>query len=70
MAVIEEKINVSGMSCGHCTAAVERALKALPGVEKAKAALEEKNVTIIYDPEKTSRDDIKKAIEEEGYKVV
>ncbi len=70
MAVIEEKINVNGMSCGHCTAAVERALKALPGVEKAKASLEDKNVTVTYDPGKTSRSDIKKAIEEEGYEVL
>ncbi|MBM7855304.1 copper ion binding protein [Desulfohalotomaculum tongense] len=70
MAVTEEKINVQGMSCGHCTAAVEKALTALPGVEKAVADLEEKNVTVTYDPGQTSRDDIVKAIEEEGYEVV
>ncbi|MBO8138080.1 MAG: heavy-metal-associated domain-containing protein [Desulfotomaculum sp.] len=65
----EEKIKVNGMSCGHCTAAVEKALRALPGVEKAAANLEEKSVTVTYDPGKTSREGIIKAIEEEGYEV-
>ena len=33
----EKTLNVEGMSCGHCKAAVEGELKALPGVEKANA---------------------------------
>ncbi len=69
MAVTQEKITVKGMSCGHCTAAVEKALMAIPGVEKAEASLEEKNVTVSYDPGRVSFEDLKKAIEEEGYEV-
>ncbi|MTI81044.1 MAG: heavy-metal-associated domain-containing protein [Firmicutes bacterium] len=69
MAISEEKINVEGMSCGHCTAAVEKALAALAGVEKAVANLGEKNVTVTYDPGKTTKDDLVNAIEEEGYEV-
>ena len=30
-------LNVSGMSCGHCKAAVEKAVGALPGVSKVEA---------------------------------
>ena len=33
---MEKKYKVGGMACGGCSASVERALKALPGVENAK----------------------------------
>ena len=32
---MEKKYKVGGMACGGCSASVERALKALPGVETA-----------------------------------
>ena len=49
--VEEEKTNtivigVGGMMCSHCTAAVERACKAVPGTVDAVANLENKNVTV------------------------
>jgi copper chaperone len=28
------QIKIEGMTCGHCTAAVEKALSCVPGVEK------------------------------------
>lgn len=28
------QIKIEGMTCGHCTAAVEKALSGVPGVEK------------------------------------
>ena len=34
------------MHCGHCTAAVEKALRALPGVESAVADLEKKEARV------------------------
>ena len=39
-------IGVGGMMCHHCTAAVERACKAVPGTVDAVADLENKNVTV------------------------
>ena len=33
------ELNVSGMSCGHCEAAVTRALKSVPGVSDATVDL-------------------------------
>ena len=39
---MEKVIHIEGMHCGHCTAAVEKALRALPGVESAVADLEKK----------------------------
>jgi copper chaperone len=57
------------MSCGHCKAAVEKAVGALPGVSKVEANVEESKVEISYNPQEVSIDDIKQAIEDAGYDV-
>lgn len=41
--------SVSGMMCEHCKANVERALKAIDGVDNASVSLANKNVTVDYD---------------------
>lgn len=38
-------LHIEGMSCGHCSARVEKALNALPGV-KAKVDLASKTATV------------------------
>ena len=40
-----EKVKVVGMSCGHCTSSVEKALNDLDGVSEAKADLLSGEVT-------------------------
>jgi len=56
---------VAGMSCGHCTAAVEAEVAALPGVEAVEADLATKLVTV----RGAALDDsaVRTAIEEAGY---
>ena len=56
---------VPGMHCAHCTAAVERELRLVPGVEEAAADLEGKTVTV----RGSSLDDaeLRGAIAEAGY---
>lgn len=39
-------LNIEGMTCGHCTASVEKALLAVPGVSAAKADLAAKNAVV------------------------
>ena len=34
------RLEVRGMSCGNCSAAVTKALQAVPGVKKAKVSLD------------------------------
>ncbi|GAB6180555.1 copper chaperone CopZ [Desulfotomaculum defluvii] len=60
-------LKVEGMSCGHCKAAVEKALRALSGVEDVKVDLEQKEVTVTGSAPK---EELSKAIEEAGYDVV
>ena len=45
-SMMEKVIHIEGMHCGHCTAAVEKALHALPGVESAVADLEKKEARV------------------------
>jgi len=67
-----EKLNltVEGMTCNHCKAAVEKAVRALPGVMAAEIDLAAKTLKADYDPAKSTLDDIKRAIDDAGYKVV
>lgn len=62
-----ETFNVSGMSCGHCKAAVEEELAKLEGVEEPVADFEKGTVGLRYDEATITKDDIKGAVEEAGY---
>ena len=43
---MEKKMRIEGMKCNHCRMSVEKALGAVPGVEKAEVNLEEKTAAI------------------------
>ena len=58
-----------GMHCGSCAGNIERSLKKVLGVKEAKAnAITNKAFVEIDD--KTSEDEMKKAVARAGYKVV
>ena len=44
--MMEKVIHIEGMHCGHCTAAVEKALRALPGVEAVEVSLEKNEARV------------------------
>ena len=67
---MEKVLGVNGMSCGHCKMSVEGALKKLDGVHGAVVSLENKNVAVNFDDSKVSFDQMKEAIEAQGYDVV
>ncbi|MDD4922440.1 MAG: heavy metal translocating P-type ATPase [Bacteroidales bacterium] len=58
---------VEGMSCGHCSARVEKALNAIDGVE-ASVSLEDKSAKVKLTRE-VSDETLKKAVEDAGYEV-
>lgn len=58
-------LEVRGMSCGHCVAAVEQALKSVQGVDVEKVAVG--TATVSLDPDVASIDDIINAVEDAGY---
>jgi copper ion binding protein len=64
------EIRVGGMACAGCSGAVEKALSRLDGVSSAKVDLAKKIAYVDYDPAKLTLQDLKKAVEGAGYKVV
>jgi Cu+-exporting ATPase len=62
-------MKIEGMSCGHCKAAVEKALKAIDGVENAVVDLADKSADITLANE-VSNDVLSKAVTDAGYDVV
>ncbi len=65
----EKTLNVEGMSCGHCKAAVEGELNKLSGVQRANADVEKGTVEVTYDEGTVTTEDLEGAIEEAGYTV-
>ena len=66
---MEKTMNIEGMMCAHCEAAVKKALEGLDGVKEAKVSHEAG--TAVVDMDKAVSDDVlKKAVEDKDYKVV
>ncbi|HLR35226.1 MAG TPA: cation transporter [Tissierellales bacterium] len=65
---MKKTITIEGMSCGHCVAAVEKALKELDNISKVDVNLENKKAQV----EGVNLNDsvLKKVIDEAGYEVV
>ena len=61
-------IKISGMSCGHCVTAVQKALAGVPGVAVHDVKIG--SATIIIDPATSSLAAAEAAIEAAGYDVV
>lgn len=61
------KINIEGMMCGHCVAHVEKALKAVDGVESVNVSLENKCAEVTGSADNEA---LKKAVIDAGYEVV
>lgn len=66
---MEKTMIIEGMSCGHCTARVQKALEAVAGVESAVLNLEDKKARITCSKEATDAV-LTDAVTEAGYEVV
>ncbi len=61
-------IEVEGMTCESCAAHINETLKKLKGVVSAEANYPKKNVTVVFNPKQITLEQIKRAIDEIGYK--
>lgn len=66
---MKKVLTVEGMSCGHCKAAVEKALKSVNGVENAVVDLSSKTADVTLAKE-VSDEALSKAVTDAGYDVV
>ncbi len=48
------KLQIDGMNCEHCIAAVENSLKELDGIISATASLQDNQALVEYEPDKVS----------------
>jgi len=65
--MLVKTLNIKGMSCGHCSARVEKALNSINGVE-AKVDLETNSAKVIL-TEAVSDNMMKAAVDNVGYEV-
>ena len=63
----ETIVKIEGMSCDHCTAAVEKALKAVAGVQTVAVDLKKKQAVVTGD---ASHEALREAVEDIGFDVV
>jgi copper chaperone CopZ len=59
-------LHIEGMSCGHCLNAVNRALRAIPGVEVESVQIGRADLR--YDERTTSPASLEAAVTDAGYR--
>lgn len=62
-------MKIEGMMCGHCEAAVKKALEALDGVEAAEVS-HEKGTAVVILAKEMEDEVLKKTVEEKDYQVI
>lgn len=68
-SVMKKSISIEGMSCGHCSSAVEKALRAVPGVTSVSVDLAAKQASVEAG-DSVSDEALKTAVTNAGYQVV
>ncbi|MDR3534412.1 MAG: cation transporter [Rhodopila sp.] len=61
------KLKVSGMTCGHCAAAVTKAVRKVASVADVAVDLERGEVSVQGNPDERA---VREAIAQEGYEVL
>ena len=69
VTMMTKTMKIEGMMCGHCEAAVKKALEALDGVEAAEVSHEAGTAVVTLSGEVTD-DVLTKAVEDKDYKVL
>ena len=65
---LDVKLSVRGMTCGGCVSSVKAALEKVPGVSRAAVSLEKNEAAVTYEKDKTTPEELVKAVEKAGYK--
>ncbi len=64
---MKEKFSITGMSCSACSSGIEKNVRRLDGVERADVSLMGESMTVVYDENTLSREDIIKTVQALGY---
>ncbi len=63
----EVTLKIGGMTCASCVRTIENSLKKLDGTLSVNVNLNAEEAHVVYNPEKTTVKNMKKAVEETGY---
>jgi copper ion binding protein len=66
----KETLKIQGMTCNHCVMRVQKALKAVAGVQDAQVDLQKAEAVVSFDEAKVTREKLAFAVVEAGYKVL
>ena len=64
-----DTLEIGGMHCASCVAAVEKALSGVPGVERASVNLATEKATVEHDAGRELDDELRRAVEKAGFEV-
>jgi len=62
--------NVQGMTCAGCEESIKHAVNELEGIVNVNASYEKASAEVEFDNTKTTKEQIEKAINSTGYKVI
>ncbi|MCL4765506.1 MAG: heavy-metal-associated domain-containing protein [Hyphomicrobiaceae bacterium] len=65
--IIRAVLRSDELSCPSCIPKIEKALRSLPGVEKAEVRFNSGKIEVEYDPARTSVEALVEAVRETGY---
>ncbi|MBC2398137.1 heavy metal translocating P-type ATPase [Clostridium tetanomorphum] len=65
-----EILNIEGMTCAACARAVERTAKKIEGVSEANVNFASEKLSLTYDEDKVTLENIQSAVEKAGYKAL
>ena len=66
----EARFKISNMACEGCAEKIRTALTVLPGVKDVKSKVFQKNILVNYHPAQINQEELKKALEAEGFTAV
>ena len=66
---METRMRVKGMACGGCSANLERAMKAVKGVDDVNADHKDGMVVVVHD-RTVAEDILRKTVRDAGYEAV
>ncbi|HEY7193750.1 MAG TPA: cation transporter [Gemmatimonadales bacterium] len=61
------KLRVTGMTCGHCQAKVEKALKGISGVYSAIVDLQDGEAEVDFNDDQVTTEQLVSAVNKAGY---
>jgi copper chaperone len=69
MSMQKTILKVEGMSCNHCVTSIQNAIGSIHGVAKVDVDLTGKTVSLEYENEEVTLEEIIEAIDDRGYDV-